>query len=446
VRSRSVTGPLILVLIGLFFLISNVRPDLLNFSRIGDYWPFLLIGVGVIGLIEVLVRAGQGVTAPRPFRGPWIFWIVVVCIFFAVVNRNHDIIHFGGFNTDGVSFFGSDYDYDVNVSEPAQGVTRIVLDNLRGDLSLKGDDSAEVKVTGHETLRAFNHGEADRAQAHTAVHIERQGDQLFIRTDQSQGAGVSRVTADLDISIPKGVSVESRGRLGELTIDSVDGAVDVSAGRGDVRLNHIGQNVRIDSSRSGDIHATDLRGNFDLGDGHGGDLQLDNVAGLVTIRGEYSGTLDFRALAKPFQFNSARTEFHAEAVPGSITLDLGDLKMSNVTGPVRFQTGTRDIEATDITESLDLVVNRGDLAITATRSPLPRIEARTRNGDITLSVPEKAPFQLNGSTARGDVDNDYGSPFEAQSSGHSATIRGGTGNGPQITLTSDRGTISVKKS
>ena len=444
-RSRSITGPLILVLIGLFFLISNVRPDLLNFSRIGDYWPFLLIGVGVVGLVEVLIRAGQGVTAPRPFRGPWIFWIIVVCVFFAVANRNRDF-RFARFNTDGVSFFGSDYDYDVNVSEPAQGITRVVLDNLRGDLSLKGDDSAEVKVTGHETVRAFNHNDADRAQAHTSVHIERQGDQLFIRTDQSPGAGISRVTTDLDISVPKGVSVESRVRSGELTIDSIDGAVEVTTGRGDIRLNHIGQNVRIDSSRSGDIHATDLRGNFDLGDGHGGDLQLDNVAGLVTIRGEYSGTLDFRALAKPFQFNSARTEFHAEAVPGSITLDLGDLKMSNVTGPVRFQTGTRDIEATDITESLDLVVNRGDLAITATRSPLPRIDARTRNGDITLNVPDKAAFHLNGSTGQGDVDNSYGSPLEAETSGHSASIRGQTGNGPQITLTSQRGTISVKKS
>ncbi len=369
----------------------------------------------------------------------------MVCIFFAVVNRNRDF-RFASFNTDGVSFFGSDYDYDVNVSEPAQGITRVVLDDLRGDLSVKGDDSAELRVTGHETVRAFNRGDADRAQAHTAVRVERQGDQLFIRTDQAPGSGISRVTTNLDISVPKGVSVESRARSGDLNVDTLDGAVDISAGRGDIRLTHIGQNVRIDSSRSGDVHVSDLRGGFDLEQGRGGDIQLENVAGPATIRGEYSGTLDFRRLAKPLQFNSARTEFHAEAVPGTITMDLGDLKMSNITGPVRFQTGTRDIDATDITESLDLVVNRGDLTITATRTPLPRIDARTGNGDITLNVPENAAFQLNGSTARGDVDNDYGSPLDAQTSGHSAAIRGQRGNGPQITLTSQRGTISVKKS
>ncbi len=69
----------------------------------------------------------------------------------------------------------------------------------------------------------------------------------------------------------------------------------------------------------------------------------------MTINGDYSGNIEFHALAKPLRFESSRTEFHVEAVPGTITMDLGDLKMNNVAGPVRFSTGTRDIEATDIT-------------------------------------------------------------------------------------------------
>src|SRR5205085_1207570 len=57
VRPRSITGPLILVTIGLLFLLNNVRPDLLSLSVIERYWPFLLIGAGAIGLIEVLFHA-----------------------------------------------------------------------------------------------------------------------------------------------------------------------------------------------------------------------------------------------------------------------------------------------------------------------------------------------------------------------------------------------------
>ncbi len=443
-KPRSITWPLILIAIGLFFLIGNIRPDLLDMSRIADYWPFFLIGAGVIGLIEVLYRAGRGVNPPpRPLAGPGIFWIVVLCFFFAALNRNRDF-HFTRFDTDGIDFFGTAYDYDVNAVQPAQGVTRIVLDNLRGNLSLKGDDSGEVKVTGHETVRAFNRNDADRVQSQAPVHVEREGDRLLIRLDDSNRPGLIRIAADLSISVPRGIGVESRGRNGDLTVEDVDGTVDVSAGRGDIRLTRIGRDVRIDSSRNGDIRALDVKGNIDL-EGRGGDIQVENIGGTVTVKGEYSGTLEFRRLAKPLQFNSSRSEFHAEAVPGAIVMDLGNLKMTNISGPVRFQTGTRDIQATDVTNSLDLVVDRGDIDITATAAPPPRIDAHSHNGDIVLTLPEKAGFQLHGSTGLGDVENDFGGPLQTHSSGRAAEIDGRTGNGPQITLTTDRGTVSVKR-
>ncbi len=140
-RPRSITGPFILILIGVYFLLVNIRPDLLQFSRIVDYWPFLLIAAGVVGLVEVLFYVSRGtVPAPRPLGGGLIFWVVVLCFFFAIFGRNRDF-RFANFDGDGFGFLGTDYDYDVNVAEPAQGVTRIVLDNLRGNISLKGDDS-----------------------------------------------------------------------------------------------------------------------------------------------------------------------------------------------------------------------------------------------------------------------------------------------------------------
>jgi hypothetical protein len=72
VRPRSITGPFILILIGVYFLLVNIRPDLLQFSRIVDYWPFLLIAAGVVGLIEVLFYVSRGtVPAPRPLGAFW---------------------------------------------------------------------------------------------------------------------------------------------------------------------------------------------------------------------------------------------------------------------------------------------------------------------------------------------------------------------------------------
>ena len=168
----------------------------------------------------------------------------------------------------------------------------------------------------------------------------------------------------------------------------------------------------------------------------------------MTIKGEFSGTLEFRALAKPLEFTSSRTEFRVEAIPGDITMDLGELKMNNVSGPVRFQSQTRDIPDYGCDgDLLDLKLDHaGTSGVTATHAPLPKIDIHTRNGDINLALPEHAGFQLDGSTSQGDINSGFGSSLRIDSSGHSATIRGQNGSGPQITVNTDRGTVSVKKS
>jgi DUF4097 and DUF4098 domain-containing protein YvlB len=448
VRPRSITGPLILVAIGILFLMNNLRPDFSPFSLISRYWPFLLIGAGVVGLVEVLFYASRGVAPPpSPLGGGWIIWIVIWCVIAGIVSDSHDF-RIRAFDGSGVNFLGRNYEYDLQPAGApqivSQGVTRIVLDNIHGNLSLKGEDTGDVKVSGRKSIRAFNHDNADRANQQSRLDIERQGDVLVIRAIQPERAGTIQVTNDLDIALPRGLSVEARGRAGDLTIDDIDGAVDISAGRGDVRLSHIGKDVKIEGSRSGLVRASDLKGAFSL-EGRGTDIQLENIAGNATINGDYSGTLEFRGLARPLRFESSKTEFHVESVPGFITMDLGDLKMTNVSGPVRFSTGTRDIEVTDVTGALDLTVDRGDINVTATKTPLPRIDLHSHNGDIVVALPDKAAFELKGSTSQGEVNNEFGGPLQTHTSGRSATIQGQTGNGPSITLTTDRGTVSVKR-
>ncbi len=68
-RPRSITGPLIVIFIGLLFLINNVYPEFFSLARIGDYWPFLLIGAGLIGLVEVLYHARRAYFTGPGFSG-----------------------------------------------------------------------------------------------------------------------------------------------------------------------------------------------------------------------------------------------------------------------------------------------------------------------------------------------------------------------------------------
>jgi DUF4097 and DUF4098 domain-containing protein YvlB len=445
VRTRSITGPLVLVVIGFLFLINNVWRDVPFWSLMWDYWPVLVIVVGVIGLVEALYHASRGVVnPPRPLAGVGVVWIVML-VALASWGGNHGNFHFGPFNNGGINVLGTDYEYDVNAVGASQGITRVVLDNLHGNLSLKGQDAGgDVKVSGKKSVRAFSKTDADRADRESPVRVDRQGDLLIIHADEPKSSHMLSVSADLDITIPKGVDVESRGRTGDLTIDDIGGDVEINSGRGDVRLSNIAKDVKVDSTRGGLIRAVDIKGKVDL-QGRGGDIQLENVQGQVTINGEYSGTLEFHALAKSLHFQSKSTDFRLEGVPGNITLDLGELKMTNVTGPVRFQTGTRDIQATDVSGGLEISVQRGDVQVTESKM-LPKLEIHSHNGDVTLAIPEKAGFELEGTTRQGEVSNDFGDPLKSEQDGRAASIKGKQGNGPQINIGTDRGTLTVKKS
>ncbi len=444
-RPRSIAGPLILVGIGVAFLLNNLGQDVPIWSLVWDYWPLLLVFLGVIGLIEVLYHFGRGGSAPpRPLAGGGILWLVVMVAFFSWLGHRHNI-RIGPFTNGGVNLLGSDYQFDVNATGASQGVVRVVLDNINGNLSLKGEEGGDVKVSGRRTIRSFSRNDADRANQQSSVHVDRQGDLLVIRADDSNsGSRMLSVTTDLDITLPRNVDLEARGRSGDLTIDDMGGSVAVISGRGDVRLSNIGKNVKIESSRNGLIRASGVKGSIDL-QGRGGDIQIDNVHGEVTVNGEYSGNLEFRALAKPLHFQSQRSDLHVEQIPGSLTLDLGELKADNLVGPVRLKSRSKDVHMTDVSNSLELDLDQGDVEVIQTKMPIPRLDLRSRKGDISLTLPENSSFDLEGQTRQGDITNDLGDALKVEQEGRGGSIKGRVGNGPPVRLNTERGSLTIRK-
>ena len=178
------------------------------------------------------------------------------------------------------------------------------------------------------------------------------------------------------------------------------------------------------SSRSDLIRAVDVKGRVDL-QGRGSDVELENIAGQVTINGAYSGTLEFKNLAKPLQFEGARnTELHVQAVPGRISMDLGEFNGHGPGGSGAAGDRSRDIKLEQFTQSLELETERGDIELQPGKLPLPAIEARSGSGRIDLVLPEKAAFQLDATAERGDAVNDFGPPIEKESEGRTRHFEG----------------------
>ena len=444
-RNRSIVGPIILIALGGLFLMNNLRPEFSVWEMIGRYWPFLLIGFGVLRLLEILVDAGRG--RPLPPHGVggghWVL-LLIVCMFLWGVTRRSHYTHFNGFESGRLEIFGEEYDYPVTAKGAVQGVTMLVLDNLRGNLTVTGGDGDQYEVEGHKSVRAYSRSEADSLDKRTAVHFVREGNQLIVRSDEAKLPSERRISTDLEIKLPRGVSLEARGRSGDLTVSSLTGSVDISSDRGDVRLSDIGGNARVNVTRSSVVRAVDMKGTVNI-EGRGNDIQLENIVGQVAINGSYSGTLDFKNIAKPLHFESVQTDLRVEQIPGNFSMDLGDVRASNIVGPVRFRTKSRDIHIENFSDTMDIELERGDVELTPGKTPLAKIDVHARFGKIELVLPENAQFDLKARTAQGEAHNDFGTAVRADIDGRAATIQSVAGKGAAITVSTDRGDVTVRK-
>jgi DUF4097 and DUF4098 domain-containing protein YvlB len=447
---RSISSPLILITIGVLFFFNNFYPDIFTWRALIHYWPFLLIGFGVIRLIEVLVDAGRAKPlAPSHFSAGGLILLVIACFAFWGVSkgarqpwRGTPFVHVGS-----NWMFGDSFDFDVRQSLPVNAAdARVVLEGLRGNVTVSGDDSSEVAVSGRKSIHAFSQSHADKANRSTHIEVVRNGNDIVVRPAGSVEHDDLSISYDVDIKVPRRLSLMAQGSPENVTVESLDGTVDISGGNGNVRLTSIGGNVRVETTRRKDlVRAVGIKGNLDLR-GTGTDLQLEDVIGQVTIQGNYFGTLDFRNLAKPLHFESEQTDLRVEKLPGSISMDLSDFRAENVTGPLRLRCQSRDVHISDFSNELEVNIERGDIELNPQRTPMAKMEVHLRAGDIDLTVPEKATFDLRGSTSQGDVDNQYGKGVATSSEGRTASIKSETSGGPVITMTTDRGNITVKKS
>lgn len=447
-KRGSVIGPLILIGIGALFLTRNLWPDIPIADILSRYWPFVLIAWGALRLVEIFLWAIMSKPLPRNgvSAGEWMM-VFLICV---VGGTMYTARHYASWFPSGralrgvVMDMGESYDYTLTTAErPCAKNCRVLIESFRGNAKVSGSADATVKVSGHETVRSFQQAEADTANKQTPLEVIQQGDELIIRTNQDRVSDRAQVSSDLEITVPAGASIEAHGRYGDFDFQNIGGSVDINSDNAGVRLENIAGNVRIDLRRSDIIRATDVKGNIDLR-GRGQDLELQNIAGLVTVGGTYVGEVQLHNLAQPLRYENQQVTINCEKLPGQIHLASGELTGDNIIGPVRISARSRDVQLSDFTQSLDLTLERGDVTLRAGKTT-PKIELHTaHSGDIDLAMPGDAKFDLKVATERGEVHNDFGSPLKVEETNRGGKIEGSTG-GPTVRLETARGSVTVRK-
>lgn len=443
----SVAGPLILILAGVLLLASNLDTRFRFLDLFADFWPWILVLWGAVRLAELVIwsRRPEPLSSKGLRAGEW--WLVaLICLAGGAVHEARTFSLPLPFELAGLNMFGSTHDFTIDEQRMrADGASQLFIENLRGEVTVSAEDTDEIRVTGRESVRALTEEDAARIWKLRQISIERQGDRVSIRTNQEGLEPENHFASSLQISIPKSMQIDARGRETDYDVTGALGNVALSGDRGSARVTNSSGEVRIQLSRSRQIEVSDAKGVVAISSSNGDDLELRNLQGPVTVTGSFEGRIEMRDLAKPIRIENSGLDFAAEAIPGSVSADRGRFEGDQITGPLRISSDSKDITLSRFTGPLELMLLRGDANIDASGKASP-MTIDVQRGKVELRLPETGAFLLDAETRKGGVENRGKLALTIDSNNETTHVRAGKADDPKITIRTERLEIDDAKS
>jgi len=466
---RSLAGPIILIVVGGVFLARNFGWRFPVWHWFGHWWPLLLILWGVIVLIENITAPRMGYR-PRYIGAGGILLLVLLVALGVSAHYSSDV-DWGGvrdqlqMDDDFSGIFGNAYTFQETLQQafPAHASLRVVCDH--GALNITPSEGDTIQVVVHKKLYAQNQNDANKYNDGSKPQITVNGDAVLLNAN-TDGAGDHDVESDMDISVPAGAALDIASKRGDVTVNDRKAEVKISLQKGDISLTGIAAPVKIDLEK-GSIRASQIAADVDV-TGHVDSVNIDNVAGAVRMNGDFYEDIQLSKIAGTVIFKTSRSDMEIASVPGDIEISSDEVRGSELTGPSRVVTGSKNIHLEDVAGDLDVQSNNGDVEVTtsgkqagkmtvstqhgdvaltlASKSTPDKVSVTTQHGDVTLTLPSGGGFTISAGTRKGDISSDFDAIKIDESNGESrATGSVGSGNS-KLLVNTDTGDIKIGKS
>ncbi len=453
-RRSSIIQPLLLIVIGVVLLLIHTgRISAIGFfTWYGRFWPLLLIGVGVLRLLEWTIdRQRQPSDAP-PMRytvGGGVVFTVIVLAFIGILvahgaqwheDRQHGFGFFAPNQWSNGSFFGQRH--EENAPAEVRGIAAngsLSIENPHGDVTISGtSDDGQL----HLSVRKEVYTNSDE----TATDRFRELTPVFAGTDSSLTLRVPQVDnggTDLTLLVPSTVHILLNSNHGDVHVTNLKAPLTVTSNNGDVEIGAITGTVQVHANhRRRDLNVRSVTGDVTV-DGNGDEVNLSDIAGSATIHGDFSGGGHLQHIAGAVAYHSSRTDLSLARLPGELQLDGKDLSLNEAVGPMLVSTRSRNINLDKVTGDIKVVNSHGDVDIHVA-PPTGTLTVDNQNGNVNVSLPEKARFTLNAETSDGDTHSDFeGTDTHGGRGMLSGTVNGGGGSA--IRLNTSHGDINVSR-
>ncbi len=442
--TRSFAGPVVLILIGVFFLLGNL--GIIQWHHLGfwfaHYWPALLILWGIIKLVEYQQASRSGTRSAGIGAGGVILVVFLVVAGLTATSLSRmdweglrDQFHIQG----DAPWWGHTYNYSDDLQQAFPAGSSLKVSNERGAINISASDDNQIHVAVHKRVNAEQQSEAESWDKQTKPQISVSGQVVSVDAN-TRGAGDHWVNTDLDISVPRKAALTVSARHGDISIMGRDGNAAITSQDGDVSVTDLNGTVNLSLDNSS-ARLSQIGSDVTV-QGRAKDVSLEDVKGSVHLDGDFLESLKLSRIAKAVSFKTSRTDMDFNKLDGYLNLDSGDLEANTVTGPLRLRTRSKDIILNGVTSDVRLQNENG--AVEIHMNKLANMEITNSKGDIRVYVPEKAGFTLEAQARDGEIQSDF-SALKIDNGENRATANGSVnGGGPHMGLNHEHGTIEVR--
>ncbi|HEX3351668.1 MAG TPA: DUF4097 family beta strand repeat-containing protein [Terriglobales bacterium] len=443
-RRRSVAGPVVMILLGVVLLLTTMRvlqpQPLLRWF--GTYWPALIILWGVIKLVEYQQAQREGVRPSGIGAGGVLLLIFLIMFGMSATQASRfnwdeirDHINIGD---EDFQLFGHTYTYDDQLQQDFPPGASLRISNDRGAVNLTVSSDNQIHVAAHKRINADSQEEADKINPATKPQIT-VNDKIVTLTGIAQAGGNHSITTDMDVSVPRKASVVVNSRHGDVSVLGRDGDVEIS-GQGDVDASDINGKATLNVAH-GSARVSKVSSDVSV-QGRADDVSVEDVKGAARLSGEFD-TIKLAKIAGDVSFKSARTDMEFSKLDGDLDMDSGDMRATDLTGPFRLLTRSKDIRLAGVNGDVRLQNENG--AIEIRMNKLGSMQVSNRNSDIQIFLPDKAAFQVDARSRGGEIESDFDA-LKVENENDLASASGTIGaGGPHLVISNEHGGIELRK-
>jgi hypothetical protein len=317
---------------------------------------------------------------------------------------------------------------DSQQTVPVDAALREVRVNVTrtSDLTVTGEDRADVSAEFHVTAHGFDQAEAKAAAEATRLKLEQVGDALVVSLDNASARSLPRNSnvgqIVILLKVPRRLGLRMEPHSGRLIVSRIADA-EIMGSRGDTSvmglagrlvLTHSGGPLELDDVPALKLNARNSRGT------------VKHVNGPMTLDA-IGGELAISEIAGPLEIEARNTDMRLEGVkalkgPLRINTTGGELRVDGLRTEARIDGRNTRIEVALAASALVTIYNLGAIRVTPPAGGY-TLDAAATEGRITMDDEGPKPSEGNDQRAAG-------------------AIRGG---GPILTLRATRGSITIEK-